>query len=148
MRSTTSSTPWPRSHSSMYAMNGRSTSGTTGFGTVEVSGRSRVPSPPTRITACTTSLPPWSRGRFWHPRPPADALVLQAGGEDGCRVERVAPVDHEPARHRGRDLAPVQVEEVAPLGHEHDRVGVAHAIDRRGRELHAGDQLARLLLGD
>ena len=36
----------------MKAMNGRSTSGTTGLGTVEVSGRSRVPSPPARISAC------------------------------------------------------------------------------------------------
>src|SRR5690349_16075147 len=34
-------------------MNGRSTSGTTGLGTAEVSGRSRVPSPPARISACT-----------------------------------------------------------------------------------------------
>src|SRR5215213_9424445 len=50
---TTSSTPWPRSHSSMKTMKGRSTSGTTGFGTAEVSGRSRVPSPPARISACT-----------------------------------------------------------------------------------------------
>ena len=49
---TTSSTPCERSQSSMNAMNGRSTSGTTGLGTVEVSGRSRVPSPPARISAC------------------------------------------------------------------------------------------------
>ncbi len=48
----TSSIPWERSHSIMNAMNGRSTSGTTGLGIVEVSGRRRVPSPPTRITAC------------------------------------------------------------------------------------------------
>ena len=39
-------------------MNGRSTSGTTGFGTVVVSGRSRVPSPPARISACMVYSPP------------------------------------------------------------------------------------------
>jgi hypothetical protein len=49
---TTSSTPWPRNQSSMKPMNGRSTSGTTGLGTVDVSGRKRVPSPPARISAC------------------------------------------------------------------------------------------------
>jgi hypothetical protein len=37
---------------SMYVMNGRPTSGTTGLGIVEVSGRRRVPSPPARINAC------------------------------------------------------------------------------------------------
>ena len=52
----TSSTPCPLSHSSMKEMNGRSTSGTTGLGTVEVSGRRRVPSPPTRITACISPV--------------------------------------------------------------------------------------------
>src|SRR4051794_15101827 len=39
----------------MNAMNGRSTSGTTGLGTVEVSGRRRVPSPPARMSACMVS---------------------------------------------------------------------------------------------
>ncbi len=48
----TSSTPCRRSQSIMNTMNGRSTSGTTGLGTDEVSGRSRVPSPPARMSAC------------------------------------------------------------------------------------------------
>ena len=61
-------------------MNGRSTSGTTGLGTVEVSGRSRVPSPPTRITACISASP-------------SDALVYKPGGAHRVGVKRVAPVD-------------------------------------------------------
>ena len=49
---TMSSNPWYSSQSSMYEMNGRLASGTTGFGTLFVSGRNRVPSPPARISAC------------------------------------------------------------------------------------------------
>ena len=40
----------------MYVMKGRFASGSTGFGTVVVSGRSRVPSPPARISACMTLM--------------------------------------------------------------------------------------------
>ena len=37
----------------MNVMNGRPANGITGFGVVSVSGRSRVPSPPARTSACT-----------------------------------------------------------------------------------------------
>jgi hypothetical protein len=69
---TTSSTPCPCSQSIMKRMNGRSTSGTTGLGTVLVSGRSRVPSPPARISACIAYSPPTgATGTRWRacPRP-------------------------------------------------------------------------------
>ena len=41
------------SQSTMYQSIGRLTIGTAGLGIVEVSGRSRVPWPPDRMTACT-----------------------------------------------------------------------------------------------
>src|SRR5215208_7810837 len=100
----------------MKRMNGRSTSGTTGLGTVVVSGRRRVPSPPARISACIASgssrdMPPISGGmlregplmasvlRGWCAgrRRPPDALVAQPGGDDRLRIEEVAPVDDERA---------------------------------------------------
>src|SRR3954447_140128 len=133
----TSSPPWRRSHSSMYARNGRSTSGRTGFGTVAVSGRSRVPSPPTRITACTAGSSPLP-----------DALVEQAGRAHGLRVERVAPVDEHRARHRVGDPGEVELLELVPLRHEHDGIGAAHASERVVGEVEARHQPPRLILGD
>src|SRR4051812_3411165 len=132
----TSSTPWRCSHSSMYTRNGRSTSGRTGFGTVTVSGRSRVPSPPTRITACigASGLP--------------DALVDQAGRADGLRVEGVAPVDEHVAGHRLGDLGEVDLLELVPLGDEHDRVGARDAAEGVVGEVEAGHHPPRLVLGD
>src|SRR5207245_3237680 len=53
-------TPTLASRSSWWRRKGRSTTGTTGLGTVSVRGRSRVPSPPTRITAFMESLSPWA----------------------------------------------------------------------------------------
>src|SRR3954470_1991854 len=137
---TTSSTPWLLSHSSMYARNGRSTSGTIGLGTVEVRGRSRGPSPPTRITACTR--PPPSHGQG-DPALAPDPLVVQARRADRVRLQRVAPVDDQPAVHRLGDGRPVEVAELVPLGDQHDRVGVAHRVDGRVGELDAVDELAR-----
>src|SRR5262245_2888560 len=133
----TSSTPWRRSHSSMYARNGRSTSGSTGLGTVTVSGRNRVPSPPTRITACTAA-----------PSPLPDALVDQARGADRRGIERVAPVDEDIAGHRLGDLREVHGLELLPLGHEHDGVGVADAAERVVGEVEAGHKPPRFALGD
>src|SRR5512146_1544776 len=105
----TSSTPWLRSHSSMNVMNGRLTSGTTGLGIVDVSGRSRVPSPPTRMSACTERLP-------------ADALVDEPGVARDRRIDEVAAVDQNLAGHPAGDLTPLEVAELRPLGHEHDRI--------------------------
>src|SRR3569833_4281479 len=104
-------------------MNGRSTNGTTGLGTVEVNGRSRVPSPPTRITACMRALAP------------SDAFVGEARGLDGLGGQRVASVDQDVAGHRAGDRAEVQLLELAPLGDEHDRVGAAHRLQRAVGEL-------------
>src|SRR5215210_6247354 len=102
----------------MNAMNGRSTSGTTGLGTVEVSGRSLVPSPPARIRACIARR----RGST-----PPDPLVAQPG------VERVAPVDDHVARHALCGRGPVEVAELLPLRDEHGGVGVLERLERRAR---------------
>jgi len=72
----------------MNAMNGLSTSRTTGLGTDEVSGRRRVPCPPTRITA-------------WMGSPPSDALVDQARSANSLRIKGVAPIDDHVAEHPG-----------------------------------------------
>src|SRR6202521_4408150 len=99
-------------------MNGRSTSGTTGLGSVEVRGRSRVPSPPTRITACTGSTPP-------------DALVGKASRADRLRVQRVAAVDKQVAAHAASHLGPIELSQLLPLGDQHDGVGLVHGGERR-----------------
>src|SRR5215207_5183215 len=134
---TTSSTPCPRSHSSMNAMNGRSTSGTTGLGTGEVNGRRRVPSPPARIRACISG-----------PLAPPDAFVGEPGRGDRGAVERVASVDDEAAGHAGGGGVPVEFTELGPFGHEHDRVGAIERRERRVGEVDARHQPARLLLRD
>src|SRR5919204_5426195 len=83
--SSTSSTPWPLSQSSMNVRNGRPASGITGFGTVWVSGRRRVPSPPASTSACISSA--------------ADALVREAGPHQLVAVEEVAAVDYQRLLH-------------------------------------------------
>src|SRR3712207_7169481 len=93
---TTSSTPWLRSQSSMNAMNGRSTSGTTGFRTVLVSGRSRVPSPPARMSACIHHRRGLD-GPAVHGA--ADALVREPGVADHAGIEELATVDDHLAAH-------------------------------------------------
>src|ERR1700756_5105333 len=113
-------------------MNGRSTSWTTGLGIVEVSGRSRVPPPPARITACT--IRPSPAPRFWlgqnlqanplaESPSPAHALVDEPGPGGGVAVDEVAPVDDQVAGHPLAHLGPVQLGELRPLRHQHARVG-------------------------
>src|SRR5919197_5362326 len=97
-------------------MNGRSTSGTTGLGTVEVSGLRRAPPPPTRITAC---MSPRSRS--------SDALVGQAGGDHRGRIERVAPVDEQRAVHGVGHLAEVELLELVKIIDEPSHVGACKA---------------------
>src|SRR3954467_11231641 len=102
-------------------MKGRSTSGTTGWGTVEVSGRRRVPSPPARISACMSA--PGSRAgtirdggppdgfrrsdgrarRGGLERGPSDALVGEPGSGDRGGVEVVAAVHHDLPAHAMSD---------------------------------------------
>ncbi len=48
---TISSMPWRFSSSTMCSIIGRLTNGSMGLGALDVSGRSRVPSPPAMITA-------------------------------------------------------------------------------------------------
>ena len=54
---TASSTPFAASSSSIYSTTGRPQRRTIGLGTVSVRGRSRVPSPPARMTAFIWNLP-------------------------------------------------------------------------------------------
>src|SRR3954451_18779366 len=118
---TMSSTPCSRSQSSMKTTNGRSTSGTTGLGTVVVRGRRRVPSPPARIRACTRLGPADGagglrlRGRGARPRGPADALIGEPRIVHAVGIEEVAPVDQQVAAHRGRQLAQIELAELLPL---------------------------------
>src|SRR5918998_2068367 len=117
---TTSLTPWDFSQSSMKTMKGRSTRGTTGLGTVEVSGRSRVPSPPARMSACTSDRPV-DRGA-------ADRLIGQPGGAGGLGVEEVAAVDEQGSAHRGRHAGEGERLELGPLRDEHDGVGAGDRL--------------------
>ena len=103
-------------------MNGRSTRVTTGLGSVEVSGRRRVPSPPTRITR----LHHWPSSRRRRRRASARRgrrPRRQAGRADRRGVQRVAAVDRRRARHRPGHRGPVELAELLPLGDEHDGVG-------------------------
>src|SRR5579859_5792234 len=100
----TSSTPCRRSHSSMYEMKGWPARGTTGLGMVEVSGRSRVPSPPARIRACTSC-----------PLSAADALVHESGGLDDVAGEEVAAVDDQAPGHPFGHPRPVELGELGPF---------------------------------
>src|SRR5512135_1183101 len=131
----TSSTPCPCNHSSMYETNGRSTSGTTGLGIVEVSGRRRVPSPPARISACTGLLPSY-------------ALVEEPGVAHDARVGEVAPVDDELAAHPPGHVGPIELAELRPLGDDDARIRAGDRVDRGVGELDPDHQLACLLLGD
>src|ERR1039458_3927203 len=120
----------------MYTMKGRSTSVTTGFAMREVSGRSRVPLPPARITACMT--------RSSDPNP----LVGQSRGADRCGVQRVAPVDHDTAGHRGGNSLPLEREELGPLGDEHDRVRTGDDVLDAIRVVQLGHDLASFVRGE
>src|SRR3954465_15057821 len=84
--SSTSSTPCPRSQSSMKLRKGRPASGITGLGTVCVSGRRRGPSPPAGTSACIRLAP--------------DALVREAGRDQLVPVEEVATVHKQRRVHQ------------------------------------------------
>src|SRR4051812_4577592 len=141
----TSSMPWLFSSSTMCSMHGLPTTGTIGFGWFEVSGRSRVPSPPAITTAFTrSSLAAWdSNARqnwplsaFGRPSPQLHEAVAQILGRRGERADEPQVEGHlrdrVPAeqregerRHRRPDGDPakpvdVQVEaEPQPLAHQH-----------------------------
>src|SRR3954453_7646294 len=90
----------------MNVRKGRPASGITGFGSVSVSGRRRVPSPPASTSACTARLP-------------ADALVGEAGRGEQLAVEEVAAVDHQRPAHGRARRGPVELSELGPFRHEH-----------------------------
>src|SRR5205823_7202150 len=117
----------------MKVRKGRPASGITGFGTESVSGRSRVPSPPARTSACKSAR---LRHRLLRPagevaRPP-DALEREAGRAEQLHVEEVAAVDDQRARHPLLDLTPpVELAELRPLGDEDGGVGAGERVERR-----------------
>src|SRR5438477_8648953 len=117
-------------------MNGRSPSGTTGFGIVEVSGRSRVPSPPARIRACKVLLAP------------PDALVGQTRRPDRVWIEEVASVEQELASHAARHFGPIELGEVTPLGYQHNRIAALYAIEGGRAELDSRNQASGCIFGN
>src|SRR5256885_6259415 len=129
-----SSPPWPGSQSSMKVRKGRPARGMTGLGTVRVSGRSRVPSPPARTSACIGGSAP-------------HALVREAGGGERLAVEVVAAVDDQRALHGVLYIVrPVELLELWPLGHEHGPVGALERLERRVADLHTRAEHARRAL--
>ena len=92
-----------------------------------VSGRSRVPRPPTRITAGRLTARA-DLGRA------ADAVVGEAGRTQLGRVEHVPAVDQQRIPHAPGRLAPVELGELGPLGHEHGRVGAVERLQRVGAD--------------
>src|SRR3954452_20678755 len=136
-------------------MCGRPARGSTGFGTVLVRGRRRVPSPPARISACTPS-PVYvlrllsgryanGRGavtRAWAP----DRGVGDAGVPHYLRVEEVITGDEQRIRHSLGDLAPVELGELLPLGDQDCSVDAFERVHRRAGHLNAGQQLGGPLL--
>src|SRR6266542_6734434 len=120
----------------MKLMNGRSTSGIAGFGCVSVSGRRRVPSPPTRTSACIS--PALASGVD---AVAADALVGEACCAQGGWIEEVPTVDDERVRHRPRDLSPVEVPELLPFGDEDRGVSPAQGRLRRVAQLDRRQEL-------
>ena len=86
-------------------MNGRSTSGTTGLGTVEVSGRSRVPSPPARISACIVEPRLLRLAAVGRPMPSYVRPAARAAS--GSR--KLRPSTSSVPRMRGGDLAEVEL---------------------------------------
>src|SRR3954447_6231001 len=129
--SSTSSTPWPRSQSSMKVRKGRPARGMTGFGTVRVSGRSRVPSPPARTSACILGSAPHT-------------LVGEARGDQPLAVEVVAAVDDQRGLHRVLYIVrPVEVLELWPLRDEHRPVRSLKRLEGGVADLHAGAEHPR-----
>ena len=57
----------------------------------------------------------------------ADALVGEAGGAHGSRIEQVAPVDDQRVAHRGAHLLGREVGELRPFRDDHRGVGAATA---------------------
>ena len=142
-----SSTPCVRSQSSMKAMKGRSTSGTTGLGTVVVSGRSRVPSPPARMRACIRPRPPRSRRG---PRRSAGRRPRRSGprrsprrGRGSCARRRAASRACSSAI-AARSSSPNSGHSVTST----TASAPSTAASAEAAKLDAPEQLARLLLGD
>ena len=124
-------------------MNGRSTSASAGFGWVSVSGRSRVPSPPTSTRArISSSAPHGGRG------PATDPLVGEARGLEPPRIEEVAPVHDQRVRHPPGELLPVELGELGPFGDQDRRIGALERVDGRLSDLDLRQQLACSIPGD
>src|SRR3954453_20005988 len=94
-------------------MNGRFASGRIGFGTVVVRGRSLVPSPPTRMSACTIGSGPSGA---------SDSFVYEPGGASRFSAQEVAAVDDHRIGHLRANLFEVELAELRPFGHDHGRV--------------------------
>src|SRR6185437_7616180 len=103
-------------------MKGRSTRGTTGLGTVEVSGRRRVPSPPTKITACISG-------------PSGEHAGVWSSENQACRGRREGTVVVPRTRPRtkaGAGLQPIQ----APMGLQEGPLPSAYSLIDEPRPTH------------
>ena len=120
-------------------MHGLPTIGTIGFGWFDVSGRSRVPSPPAMTTAFTSRT---SRRAFQRYAASAASASAEADPEDDARPQRSLVRDHREAERRvqqpGRDLAQqVHLERVAAV---HGRLvpDEQQKVTERDEERHPG----------
>src|SRR6187402_1961564 len=78
----------------------------------------RVQSTPRSLRPCL-AWPGALGSRCWSALgSPADALVLEARGDERVRVEEVAAVDDQRPAHPLRRRLPVKLGELAPLGDE------------------------------
>ena len=122
-------------------MNGRSTSASAGFGWVSVSGRSRVPSPPTRHERRI------SRSRRLDFGAP-DPLVDEAGGPDARGIEEVSAVHEQRVRHPAAISSQASS---ANCAHSVTRIAASapsSASSALAADLDAGEHLGARGLGD
>ena len=89
-----------------------------GFGTDSVSGRSRVPSPPTRTIACIASVGAVGEAAL---DGAADALVGEAGRAERPGSRKLRPSTSSGRAIRSAAAGPVEVGELGPLGDQHRR---------------------------
>src|SRR6266567_5234065 len=69
----------------------------------------------------------------------ANAAVREAQAAHRGRDVDVAPVDHDRGAHRGLEPRQVELAELVPLGHHHERVGAGRELVRVLRILELGE---------
>src|SRR5665213_2939070 len=128
---TMSSNPWVRSRLTTRSIIGMFAIGSIGLGWLEVSGRSRVPSPPAMITAFISSLPSSRHLRLVHvifgiaqrsgvPATPIGERLAGHGHIGGGGHPGQSEADHaDDPGHRPDDLLPAG----RPVAHQEQWIG-------------------------